>query len=246
MNTNNRFINDNFMPKPGRKAPAITPVELAQKIFAAALKCEEADASDDLYQCVSNLVYENTVVQRDNKFSLDFENLDIGPAANMTLAEIESGQMPLSGISEFGDKSVTHPAQVGFIQCPSGFTFLGVSAGGDWQYPTYACLYWDGKKLRMYIPIRGNAVNAVLGCLFGDEEESANIPKVKKYLQPGHSMSNVWMNMNGIPMLNKEIVINDYLAQFGILPNNPNEPAENIPLNMDGILEDICNRIKVI
>lgn len=32
-------------------------------------------------------------------------------------------------------------------------------AGGDWEFPVAFILYWDGKKLRAYIPENGNVYN---------------------------------------------------------------------------------------
>lgn len=39
------------------------------------------------------------------------------------------------------------------------FSFYGVSAGGDWEYPLYFICYLDGKELRGYIPKKGNVWN---------------------------------------------------------------------------------------
>lgn len=54
-----------------------------------------------------------------------------------------------------------------------GLTFWGMCAGGDWEHPVYFILYWDGKKVRAYVPARGNPWNrrakAAIGNKPGDE-----------------------------------------------------------------------------
>lgn len=41
----------------------------------------------------------------------------------------------------------------------NGFTFFGVYGGPDWTGPIFYILYWDGKKIRGYVPRYGNTVN---------------------------------------------------------------------------------------
>jgi hypothetical protein len=67
----------------------------------------------------------------------------------------------------------------GFAEYPCGFKILAngmptlfVNAGGDWEHPICFCIYWDGKKLRAYIPSDGNVYNKKEKCAFGSEEDS--------------------------------------------------------------------------
>ena len=43
--------------------------------------------------------------------------------------------------SRFDDE---HYPECGFHTLDNGFTYLGVVAGGDWEYPVFFCLYSDG------------------------------------------------------------------------------------------------------
>ena len=52
------------------------------------------------------------------------------------------------------------------------FTYLGVMAGGDWEEPVYFIIYWDGAKLRAYIPNDGNPWNEINKMPFGNDENS--------------------------------------------------------------------------
>lgn len=50
--------------------------------------------------------------------------------------------------------------------------FLGVLAGGDWEFPVFFIIYWDGKRLRAYVPSDGNRYNRKAKSAFGNHEES--------------------------------------------------------------------------
>lgn len=45
---------------------------------------------------------------------------------------------------------------MGYVTLPNGLTFLGGTAGGDWECPVYFIVYFDGKRLRGYVPEDGN------------------------------------------------------------------------------------------
>lgn len=72
----------------------------------------------------------------------------------------------------------------GWEVLPNGLPVLFVNAGGDWEQPICFILYWDGKKIRGYIPEDGNIFNKEQRCAYGsednDEEEIdfENLPKV--------------------------------------------------------------------
>ena len=54
---------------------------------------------------------------------------------------------------------------------PNGMVYEAHSAGGDWESPVYFIIYWDGKKLRGYIPTDGNPWNRTTKMAFGNPEE---------------------------------------------------------------------------
>lgn len=51
-----------------------------------------------------------------------------------------------------------------------GVPYLLCWAGGDWEYPVYFMIYWDGKSLRGYIPTKGNTFRKDTKTAFGSEE----------------------------------------------------------------------------
>jgi len=58
---------------------------------------------------------------------------------------------------------------VGFHTLPNGLTYLGVISGGDWEYPLFFIIYFDGSTLRGYIPEEGNVFNKSFKAAYGSE-----------------------------------------------------------------------------
>lgn len=69
--------------------------------------------------------------------------------------------------SDFGPKKV-----LGYQTLPSGLTFRGYAAGGDWEHPVFVAVYWDGKKLRGYVPTEGNPWNTTTKRAYGNDVEA--------------------------------------------------------------------------
>jgi hypothetical protein len=53
----------------------------------------------------------------------------------------------------------------------NGLTWCGLAAGGDWEHPVFFLIYWDGKKLRGYVPTDGNPWNSITKQAYGNDEE---------------------------------------------------------------------------
>ena len=69
----------------------------------------------------------------------------------------------------------------GFNTFDNGFTFYGMSAGGDWEYPVYFVIYWDGSKLRAYVPTDGNPWNTDTKEAYGNDDKKDAINFRKRY-----------------------------------------------------------------
>ncbi len=63
---------------------------------------------------------------------------------------------------------------IGIHELPNGLTFLGTASGGDWEVSVFHMTYWDGEKIRGYIPFYGNIWNKRSKKAF--EEETLNTP----------------------------------------------------------------------
>ncbi len=60
---------------------------------------------------------------------------------------------------------------LGYQSLPNGLSFIGGFGGGDWEHPVFFIIYFDGNKLRAYIPKHGNTFNPVINVAFGSESE---------------------------------------------------------------------------
>lgn len=76
----------------------------------------------------------------------------------------------LENFESSNDKYDTWP-HCGFHTLPNGLSFQGFSAGGDWEHPVYFIIYWDGTKLRGYIPTEGNTFNRKTKYSYGNAYE---------------------------------------------------------------------------
>jgi hypothetical protein len=69
----------------------------------------------------------------------------------------------------------------GFRTLSNGLTYLGCMAGGDWETPLFYIIYWDGKKLRGYIPTDGNLWNTDTKRAYGnDVDGETDAPNMKR------------------------------------------------------------------
>ncbi len=54
---------------------------------------------------------------------------------------------------------------------PRGVPYLQIRTGGDWETPLIAMIYFDGKKLRGYVPKDGNSYNHKAKSAFGNNDD---------------------------------------------------------------------------
>lgn len=68
---------------------------------------------------------------------------------------------------------------IGWHVLPNGMPIAGCAAGGDWELPVFFIMYWDGKKIRGYVPENGNPWNTDTKQAYGNDETS-DLINVKK------------------------------------------------------------------
>jgi hypothetical protein len=85
---------------------------------------------------------------RDIKVAFDLENVAYG-----------AGEIDSTGL-------------VGYHILPNGMAFRGYTAGGDWEHPVFFLAYWDGKRLRGYVPTDGNPWNLKTKQAYGNDAEA--------------------------------------------------------------------------
>ena len=74
---------------------------------------------------------------------------------------------------------------MGYRTLENELSYLGISAGGDWELPVFFIIYWDGKELRGYIPTKGNPYNTDTKKPYGNSTEALDDGKNIKKRFPG-------------------------------------------------------------
>lgn len=164
-----RFINDDVKLKVGgRNAVKISEDELWKKIVSRARKIgeyidedteDEGPEADSAYEFIREIIYADETVCKDIKYNVDAENILVAADAS------------------------DEDKYVGMHTLANGFTFYGIIMGGDWEVPAFLIIYWDGKKLRAYIPSYGNLINLDCKCAFGSENDGVDDKKEEKLLK---------------------------------------------------------------
>lgn len=146
------FLTDKKLLKNGgRKGSIISPEELKEKIckLGKSYGAREIGNNSLLYSSVFQILCEDRQIQNDlSKITFDFENLDVEDEAY---------------------------ENTGFHTLDNGLSFLFGMASGDWECAIGFIIYWDGKKLRGYIPTLGNTFNLKKKCAFGSEDNGDDI-----------------------------------------------------------------------
>lgn len=81
---------------------------------------------------------------------------------------------------------------IGIHTLSNGLTFQGIVAIGDGGGAMYYISYFDGKRIRVYVPTKGNLVNRDFKTIISQEYESEDADEEKianKYFKAGHLYS---------------------------------------------------------
>lgn len=121
-------------------------------------KCDNILKINDKAKGFDPYEFSATIIKDLSKVTFDFENYNIGNAD----PNYEKYPSDYSGFNGY---------PCGYHVLENGLPVLFVNAGGDWEIPICFCLYWDGKKMRGYIPTDGNVYNVKEKCAYGSEED---------------------------------------------------------------------------
>lgn len=69
----------------------------------------------------------------------------------------------------------------GELSTPDGVPYIRLRTGGDWESPLVAIIYFDGKKLRGYIPKDGNTYNHRAKAAFGNDDKNDVADATKQF-----------------------------------------------------------------
>ncbi len=124
----------------------------------------------DNYDHFSRYAYKSLTrqIEKDlSKVEFDCENLDDGPRGYVD----QSSPVDIDRL-------------LGYKVLSNGLAFLGIVAGGDWEMPVFFIIYFDGHKLRGYIPEKGNTWNKKTKSAYGNDDTEAddapdfNVPEI--------------------------------------------------------------------
>lgn len=134
---------DGQQPKSHRKFARISTDELLKKIQAVAKDEDNPNAS------AFDAVELHDHVIKDMKIQFDLENA--------FWEEYDSASREI----------------VGLHTLENGLTIQGIVAGGDWEQPVFWLVYFDGQRLRGYIPTSGNPWCRKSKQAFGNHDNQA-------------------------------------------------------------------------
>lgn len=179
-----------------RFAVKITVDELRDKVLSAVKKPDKMKymgfADKDLKEYVES--------SREYNPTADISDLTIDRCAGVLIiltpqVEKDLGKVSFDteNITSFADKGAGDGFGfgpiVGFQELDNGFVYLGCAAGGDWEQPIFFIIYWDGKKLRGYIPEDGNPYNKKTKTAFNNDTE-ADVAFIKSVV-PDFCLENI-------------------------------------------------------
>lgn len=206
-----RFINDDIkLRHGGRRAVKLTVEELEDRLQKQYESLTGDSSGNFISLCaVEELLSSDKTVQKDNKYIASF-------------AEMSDDDSDYNG---------TGKSLLGFHTLDNGLTIYGFVVEGDETGKIFALFYHDGKKIRLYTPIRGNLVNTDCKCAIGGiPSDDVDYDKLEaKYRKLG-----VWYDDDDY-----NHVHDMYLSKYDIYPGSED-------FNWTAMEEDIKARIEVI
>lgn len=137
----------------------ITEEELKEKVE------KELDNHDEIEYVEDRVDYLNILTKQIEK--------------DLSKCQFDTENVASEGCKNFGPIEL-----LGYNTLDNGLSYLGVCAGGDWEVPVFFIIYWDGKKLRGYIPKDGNPWNTDTKFAYGNyyevDDELADGKNLKK------------------------------------------------------------------
>ena len=138
---------------------------------------------------------------------------------------------------------------VGDVRTTNGVPYQLFYAGGDWEIPVYFMVYYDGKRIRVYVPTVGNAWRQDLKQALGNvhkaqrgiktDDEYVYDELIKDKLidktdyGPGHIAEYI--------VAKKDLMIKDFSNRLEVKKKSTNEKFDSeIERLRRDILEDVC------
>jgi hypothetical protein len=155
----------------------ISQNDLGEKLLAAMKKHEDADEVLK-FQTFADAFYDSEYA-KGGKY-LNSEALFMLHELTPSIVKDIKVKYDTENVMGPGDNH-QHSPPYGFHTLPNGLTFFGFAAGGDWESPVYTIIYFDGWKLRAYVPKDGNPWNTSTNEAYGNDDESDRKDLQKRY-----------------------------------------------------------------
>ena len=99
-----------------------------------------------------------------------YKHLTKQVSEDLEKVEFDAENVTTNADDSWGIWKRKNEALLGYQTLDNGMTFFGIASGGDWETPIFYIIYFDGKKLRGYIPTEGNTWNTFNHKAFGNQE----------------------------------------------------------------------------
>lgn len=169
-----RYINDDQLPIRARKImKKLSKKEFWDLMFDFAKNHDsynEISSNYNIYDDNGGYTILSIILSKCESVNLDKNTINI-----------DSENMTCDKNLTFGDDIVGTP-MLGLQSINDEFSFFGFELGGDWEYPAFGIIYYDGDDFRVYYPHCGNPINLDFKCAFGSEFiDWTNPIQVQKY-----------------------------------------------------------------
>ena len=179
-----KFCNDDprLMRNNVETIPYLTKEEFRNIASDYAEKHSEDIDFEDIWQYEDECEYDLDEDNVSEFFSKLSKEVKIHALAQhmMRMEEYSSGKFSKEPQPQFSSENMPNPEDPyyyyleGTQDLGDGLIVYGITCGGDWEVPTYHCIYWDGKNMNVYTPRYGNTYNLVANAAFGSEQDGKN------------------------------------------------------------------------
>jgi hypothetical protein len=173
---------------------------------------------------------------------IDYRNL-----TSVVSKDLDKVKFDCENISDDGYKFGPE-VLLGYNKLPNGMSYYGVAAGGDWETPVFFCIYWDGKKLRGYIPEKGNLWNTDTKEAYGNNDK-ADLKNARKLWPDNKDLKNDDVDLEGyFDSYDVEEIKKDIMGRITLkgAPPPPKPEHKNVKLlssfTDDELLEELKRR----
>ena len=138
---------------------------------------------------------------------------------------------------------------VGDVRTTKGIPYQLFNAHGDWEIPVYFMVYYDGKRIRVYVPTVGNTWRHDLKQALGNVYKAKRgIKTDAEYVYDELLKDKLIDKQDNVPgsiaeyiVANKDLMIKDFSNRLEVKKKSTNErfDSETERLRRD-ILEDVC------